>query len=328
MRFRTGALGALLVSALAIATHAEAQRRPIRDRARDGMGRRGDAQTAQNRQSVQVGGRNRTYLLRVPQTVARGTPLPLVIVLHGGGGNADNAELMTGFSALVDREELIVAYPDGSGRQGRNMLLTWNAGHCCAYAMQNNVDDVAFIDALITQVARTYSVDPQRVYVTGMSNGAMMSHRLGRELSHRIAAIAPVVGAVFGDEAVASSPVSAIMINGLKDESVPANGGPPGGLAKSQWDGTHPLPNVDQGNFWARSNGCNTTPSSSEQRQVIAWRWSCPAGLAVEVHQLRNGGHAWPGGKAGSKRGDRPSNVMDATETIWAFFKAHPKQTR
>lgn len=328
IRARAYALSALLLSVFTAATPADAQRRPIRDRVRDGTARRGEASAAQDRQSVQVGGRNRAFILRVPQTVARGTPLPLVIVLHGGGGNADNAERMTGFTALVEREEILVAYPDGSGRQQRNMLLTWNADHCCAYAMQNKVDDVAFIDALITQVARTYSVDPQRVYVTGMSNGAMMSHRLGRELSHRIAAIAPVVGAVFGDEAVASSPVSAIMINGLKDESVPANGGPPGGLAKSQWDGTPTLPNVDQGNYWARSNGCTTTPSSSEQRLIISWRWSCPPGLAVEVHQVRNGGHAWPGGKAGSKRGDRPSNVMDATEIIWAFFKAHPKQTR
>lgn len=276
-----------------------------------------------------VGGQQRTYLLRVPRGhTSSSAPAPLVIALHGGGGNADNAEQMTGFTELVERERLIVAYPDGSGRNRLNRLLTWNAGHCCAFAMQNQVDDVAFVAALIDRIAATHAVDQARVYVTGMSNGAMMSHRLGRELSARIAAIAPVVGAVFGDEPVAASPVSAIMINGLEDESVPADGGPPGGLAKNQWDGTPARPNVDQGHFWARSNGCSATPGRSEQRQVITWRWACPAGLGVEVHQVRNAGHAWPGGRRGSTLGDRPSSAMDATEVIWSFFKAHPKRAR
>lgn len=301
----------------------QAQRFPRRDRG--GAGAAGAA----GRESITVGGRPRSYLVRAPRGLARrDAPVPLVLVLHGGGGNADNAEQMTGFTELVERERILVVYPDGSGRNRRNALLTWNAGHCCAYAMQNQVNDVAFIDALIDRVAATYPVDPARIYVTGMSNGAMMAHRLGRELSHRVAAIAPVVGAVFGDEVPASSPVSAIMINGLEDASVPANGGPPGGLAKSQWDGTPARPNVDQGHFWARSNGCSATPSRSDQRQIVSWRWACPSGIGVEVHQVRNGGHAWPGGNRGSKLGDRPSGAMDATEVIWAFFAAHPKRTR
>lgn len=298
---------------------AEAQRRPIRDR----IGNRGNDQ----RQTLQVDGRSRSYLLRTPRGHSpRSTPAALVIVLHGGGGNAENAERMTGFTRLVERERIVVAYPDGTARQARNTLLTWNAGHCCASAMQEQVNDVAFIDALITRVSADYAIDPARIYVTGMSNGGMMSHRIGRELSHRIAAIAPVVGAVFGDEQTTRSPVSAIMINGLLDESVPANGGPPGGPAASQWDGTPARPNVDQGNFWARNNGCSATPTSTQTRQIITWRWACPQGLGVEVHQVKQGGHAWPGGQRGSARGDDPGNAMNATEVIWAFFKAHPKQ--
>lgn len=308
----------LAATLLPTASIANAQRRPIRDR----LGNRGGEQE----QSLQVDGRTRSYVLRTPRGHnTRSTAAPLVIVLHGGGGNAENAERMTGFTRLVERERILVAYPNGTGRQARNMLLTWNAGHCCASAMQDQVNDVAFIDALISKVSREYAVDASRIYVTGMSNGGMMSHRIGRELSHRIAAIAPVVGAVFGDEPPASSPVSAIAINGLLDESVPANGGPPGGPAKGQWDGTPARPNLDQGNYWARSNGCTATPASSDTRLAITWRWSCPTGLGVEVHQVKNVGHAWPGGQRGSARGDDPGNAMSATEVIWAFFKAHPK---
>jgi polyhydroxybutyrate depolymerase len=192
--------------------------------------------------------------------------------------------------------------------------------------MQTAVDDVAFVAALIDSVSARYPVDPARIYVTGMSNGAMMSHRLGSALSHRVAAIAPVVGAVFGDEPRPAAPVSAIMINGLLDASVPADGGPPGGPARGQWDGTPARPNVDQGSYWARANGCRDTPARSEQDRVISWRWACPAGLAVEVHQLRDGAHAWPGGQRGRPGADTPESGMDATRVIWAFFKAHPKR--
>lgn len=332
---RLAALAAILT--LFVAPDAAAQRRPLRDRvAQEGAGRQG---AAADRHTVHVDGRTRRYLLRVPQQVARGTrplpdrrreALPLVIALHGGGGNADNAERMTGFSALVERERLIVAYPDGSGRltrgASRPALLTWNADHCCGFALQHEVDDVAFVAALIDSVSAMYPVDAARIYVTGMSNGAMMAHRLGRELSHRVAAIAPVVGAVFGDEPPPASPVSAIMINGLRDASVPANGGPPGGPARSQWDGTPARPNVDQGAYWARANGCRETPVRSEQDRVITWRWPCPAGLAVEVHQLRDGGHAWPGGQRGRPGADATDSGLDATRLIWAFFQAHPKR--
>src|SRR5690606_38463985 len=176
----------------------------------------------------------RRYVVRVPARVARSNALaPLVIVLHGGGGNASNAETMTGFTRKAEREGFIVVYPEGTAR-GRVPLLTWNAGHCCGYAMEQRVDDVGFITALIDKLQSTHRIDPDRIYVTGMSNGGMMSHRLGIELSHRIAAIGPVVGAVFGDEGRPRAPVSAIMINGMLDESVPYDGGPPGGVgAKS-----------------------------------------------------------------------------------------------
>jgi polyhydroxybutyrate depolymerase len=290
-------------------------------------------------QTLSFDGRDRTYLLRLPPAITQSSAVipsersesrdlhprrALVIVLHGGGGNGLNAETMTGFTEKGKAEGFIVVYPDGTGRR-RDALLTWNAGHCCGEAMQSHVNDVGFIGALIDDLSARYPVDRNRVYVTGMSNGAMMSHRVGIELSGKIAAIAPVVGAVFGDEPRPHTPVSAIMINGLLDESVPVNGGSTGGRFGSAWDGTPTRPASEQGRFWAAADGCNATPHDVDTGVYLMSRYDCPKSLAVESYVVKDNGHAWPGGKRGSRMGNAPSTAMNATDVIWAFFKAHPK---
>lgn len=311
----------VLVAALAtLSSTLDAQGRLARRRAQRAAERDGGG----DRIAFVHGGVSRSAVVRAPRERPRGgAPLPVVLVLHGGGGSSQNAETMTGFTRLVERERILVVYPEGTSGSARMPLHTWNAGHCCAQAMKRNVDDVGFIAALLDTLAARYEVDPSRIYATGMSNGAMMSHRLGRELAPRFAAIAPVVGALFGDEVKPPPGVSALMINGLLDESVPAEGGPPGGRAASQWDGTPALPNLGQASFWAAANGCSATPRREERGTLIHWRHDCPAGLAVELYQVKDGGHAWPGGRKGSRVGDEPSAAMDATDVIWTFFKAH-----
>lgn len=316
---RTRALTLLLLGAL-LANDAQSQ---LRRRAAGDDARR----------SLTHRGRDRTYVVRAPRDLSRDgspdasrpvTPLPVVLVLHGGGGNAANAEQMTGFTRYVDTERVLVVYPEGTGRRA-DRLLTWNAGHCCSYAMENRVDDVGFIAALLDALARDYPVDPRRIYVTGMSNGAMMSHRVGRELSPRIAAIAPVVGALFGDEPPARGPVAMLAINGMLDKAVPAQGGPTGGRSRREWDGTPTKPNSEQGLYWARANECLPTPSIEKKPNLVSWRYECPPGRAVELLQVTDNGHAWPGGQKGSRLGDTPSTAIDATAVIWTFFKAHPR---
>jgi polyhydroxybutyrate depolymerase len=278
---------------------------------------------ADDRQTIQVGDTTRTYVVRTPENIQPNSRVPLVFVLHGGGGNAANAEKMTGFTEKARKENFIVVYPEGSGRLRRG-LFTWNAGHCCGYAMENKVDDVAFINALIDDLSKRYPIDDKRIYVTGMSNGAMMSHRLGIELSHRIAAIAPVVGTVFGDERKPAQPVAALMINGLLDDNVPFNGGPGSGRGKDAWGGMPAKPALDQGAFWAKANGCATEPTKQEIGQQIQYHYKCPTGRDVELIALKDNGHAWPGGEKGSRRGDKPSESLNATDVIWEFFKTHP----
>jgi polyhydroxybutyrate depolymerase len=277
------------------------------------------------RQTLIHDGVDRSYVVRAPASLAqRAGRVPLVIVLHGGGGDAANAERMTGFTAKAETEGFIVVYPEGTSRL-RGRLLTWNAGHCCGYAMENRVRDVEFIGALMDTLIARYPVDPARVYATGMSNGGMMAHRLGIALSGRLAAIAPVVATVFGDERTPEQPVSAIMVNGVLDRAVPPAGGPPGGRFTGAWDGTPARPALDQAAFWARAAGCSGPPETRDESAATVTRYRCAAGRAVELHLVKDNGHAWPGGQQGSRMGDPPNPSFDATAVIWSFFARHAK---
>jgi polyhydroxybutyrate depolymerase len=269
--------------------------------------------------TITVGGRQRSYLVH---DFSRARQAPMVIVLHGGGGNAENAVTMTGFDRIGKREGLIVVYPNGTAARERVPLLTWNAGHCCASAMKNGVDDVAFVGAVIDALVKDGRADPARVYVTGMSNGAMMTHRLGREHSTKIAAIAPVVGALFGDERPPVAPVPAFIIVGADDSVVPGAGGSlqvralTGGSAADR----EVAPAIEQAKYWANANGCGKSTTSEDRASTaIEWR-DCTSGAQVIFHTVARNGHAWPGGAPGRTGAAVPTQDFDASEQIWAFF--------
>jgi polyhydroxybutyrate depolymerase len=120
-------------------------------------------------QTLVVDGRERSFLLHRPAGAARRHALALVVVLHGGFGSAARAQEDYGWDALADREGFLVAYPDG-------MQRAWNAGGaCCGRPQRENIDDVAFISALLGLLNREQGVDPSRSYLTGISNGAALA---------------------------------------------------------------------------------------------------------------------------------------------------------
>lgn len=273
-------------------------------------------------QSLIHAGRTRTYTVHLPPNIATASSLPLVIVLHGGGGNANNAARMSGFSALADQENFIVVYPDGTGRLG-DVLLTWNSGNCCGYALDQKIDDVGFIRALIEKVQREYPIDARRIYATGMSNGGMMSYRLACELADKLAAIAPVAGALNVD-CKPTQPISVIAFHGIDDQHVLFEGGAP----KVKAD---PHPREDQSvayamNFWAQHNQCDATPKRDERGNIVhATYTNCANGVAVELYAIKGEGHTWPGGQSWLG-GETPTREISATNVMWAFFKQHPKK--
>lgn len=278
--------------------------------------------TRSTEQTITHDGRQRSFLVH---DFSGAAPAPLVVILHGGGGNAQNAVKMTGFDRVAGRERFIAVYPNGTANRSRGSLLTWNAGHCCAAAMTNDVDDVGFIRAVIDSLVASGDADATRVYVTGMSNGGMMSHRLGRELSSRIAAIGPVVGAVLGDEPPPAMPVAAFIVVGADDRTVPAAGGPlqiRALLGRSSAADRDVAPAEAQGTYWAQANGCGEpTRTRSTVSSTTEWR-QCRSGKPVVFHSVADSGHAWPGGEAGRRRAARPQQAFDASEAMWTFFKA------
>src|SRR5271165_1129168 len=154
--------------------------------------------------SITVSGMIRSYIVHVPKGHDQ-KALPVVLALHGA---TMNGAMMAWFSDLnrkADEAGFVAVYPNGTGSRSS---LFWNGGNCCGSAMQNKVDDVAFVSALLDDLMRAYPVDVQRVYATGMSNGAIMAYRLALELSDRIAAIAPVAGSVGTEISQPKRPVS------------------------------------------------------------------------------------------------------------------------
>ena len=141
---------------------------------------------------IDVDGVERSYYLHLPPAYKSSLKLPLVLVLHGGGkGDGLTPAKHLGFTSLADSNNFIVVYPngiDGYWRDGR--------GYTHRGKRDTSVDDVGFISKLIDHLVRENKTDPKRVYVTGISNGGMMTLRPGCELSSKLAAIAPIAASI------------------------------------------------------------------------------------------------------------------------------------
>jgi polyhydroxybutyrate depolymerase len=243
---------------------------------------------------------------------------PLVVVLHGGYGDGAEAERDYHWNPQADRGGFVVAYPNG-------LLRAWNGGTCCGLPEHVDVDDVGFINDMVATIGRRMPIDPARVYVTGMSNGAIMSLRLGCQ-TDTFAAIAPVAGTLLTDCSHAQ-PTSVLQIHGTADDRVPYNGGPGKGASLNgtpHVDGPS-VPSVNA--TWRSIDGC-APPTSTTSGVVTTQTAACPDGRTVELISIAGAGHQWPGGKSKpllEKLVDlsEPSTALDATDTIWQFFSQH-----
>jgi polyhydroxybutyrate depolymerase len=260
--------------------------------------------------TIEVDGRTRTYFAHVPSNYDGKHALPLVIVLHGATQSAESAERMSGMSRLADREGFIAAYPTGVGR-----IPTWNAGNCCGYAMTNHVDDIGFLRVMIAKLESAYTIDRRRIYVTGISNGAMLSFRAACEMSDVVAAVAPVEGAQ-DVECTPKSPVSVLIFHGTADRLVPIDGGSTPFQVGPKRNDTAAADTIE---FWVKRDGCSSEPKHEETAEVHIDSYSgCTQNTAVAFYAIQGGRHMWPGLRISG-------NHVDATEIMWRFFAAHPK---
>jgi polyhydroxybutyrate depolymerase len=266
----------------------------------------------------------RTYRLHVPSSYT-GEAMPLVIALHGRGMPAWLMELNSGWSKKADKERFIVAYPDGvkdinGGQQ------SFNAGFCCGSAMEEGHNDTGFINTVIADISKDYSIDTRRIYITGFSNGAMLAYKYAEEQTDILAAAGIVSGSIALQDTISNIPspknsLPIIIMHGKNDETIPYIGG------RGKNNSVPFASFQDAVNFWVTNNRCEPTPKQDLLNGVVFTKdiyTNCQNDADVVAITINDGTHAWVGGLQEAYKNLTISNIK-ATDEIWSFFA---KQSR
>jgi polyhydroxybutyrate depolymerase len=294
----------------------------------------------------------RLYKVHVPPGYDFNDSSPVIIAFHGGGGNAENSVDSFRLNEKSDNEGFIVVYPEGTGPLVMGEVFgTWNAGRCCPPAMDNNVDDVGFIELMLEELENDFNIDENRIYATGMSNGAQMCYRLACELADKIAAIAPCGSIGTFDNCTPSRPVPVMHFHGLEDPCRFYDGGQCGTCMAEflnalgiptvprPWDCIPVLAYVDK---WRIQNGCSNQTKITFQTgnaTCISYQ-ECQDNAEVTICTITGMGHTWPGSTEYNAEAckTRPngyvcrlwkeavgalSNDIIANDAMWEFFKKH-----
>ena len=275
--------------------------------------------------TLTVDGRERSYLVHVPKSYHGTVAYPVVLVFHGGGSNARQWVPFCGLNETADKAGFLAVYPSGTGRLAT--ALTWNGGNCCAYAMLNQVDDVAFTRALLDDLAKVLQVDAKQVFATGMSNGAIMAYRLASELSDRIAAIAPVSGPMGTEKCSPQRPVPILHFHGTNDKFAPFEGG----KGEKSLSGTDFYSVEHSIRAWVRADGCKEEPVTVElpdkakdgTKVTRKTYGGGKDGAEVVLVVIEGGGHTWPGMKPPVSFMGKSAMNVSANDLMWDFFQKH-----
>lgn len=251
---------------------------------------------------------------------------PVVLTFHGGLSNAPTMMRFCELNELGDTAGFVTVFPNGTGRLPS--MKTWNAGMCCGYAQREEVNDVHFVEELLADLPQRISVDPTRVYATGMSNGGMMAYLLADKLSDRFAAVAPVGGTMGNETCHPKRPVPLMHMHGTDDHFVRWEGGV-GSRSKSKLDFhsvDHALAN------WIAANRANPqpkveafAPQVNDGTSIEKFTYAATDEDSAEVilWKIHGGGHTWPGKESRLDLLGKTTHNLDANEVIWDFFQRH-----
>lgn len=269
------------------------------------------AQGEQKREEMTVDGMKRAYVIYTPAK-AGSNKMPLIISLHGGLATPKGQFHLADFRPIADTAKFIVICPASKH--------IWHDG-----SDNKGIDDVKFIDQLISYAIKTYNADPERVYVTGISNGGFMTSRLACQLSNRIAAIAIVAATLNEDQGYAPiKPMPVIYMHGSKDPLFSINGGKAFGRVAYSHEQVLKV--------WADMDKCGepvttTLPDTAKDgTSIIIKTYTNPTtGFKVVGYTIVNGGHTWPGGwqyMPGFIVGKTTKN-LNACQVMWDFFRQY-----
>jgi polyhydroxybutyrate depolymerase len=273
-------------------------------------------------------GFDRTYYTYIPTNIKEVNSTPLLFHLHGGGGTGQGTPGLTfgRFNELADEHGFIVVYPNAIEKN-------WNDGRPLeeVRAWEQDIDDVGFILNIIERIQNEYSIDKNRIFTTGMSNGGFMSSRLicdRPEVFKGAAVLTASISEEYFTKCTPQQPVSVLLMNGTADPLVPYDGGEVKVFKKKR--GTI-VSTDDYINFWAKQNGCDPKKNevdlpdlTDDGTSVSHVKFSgCSDGAKVELYIINGGGHTWPGGLQylGEKVIGKTSRDVNACDVIWDFFK-------
>ena len=273
--------------------------------------------------SFTVQGRDRRAVI-VNAPIAA-TTRPAVIVLHGGMGSAAVMRANSGFDAVARAEGFMVVYGEGTEfGEGRH---AWNTGFLLRRQVQD-ADDIAYFDTLIDTIVRDHGADPARIFMTGGSNGGMMTFVYAVARPERLAAAAPVVASMFTFDATPSVPLPILIINGAKDDEVPIEGGMSRNplVRRAQEAPYKPLEEVVR--FWVGVNRSDQKPEIETRGTVTTTvHAATPEGAVTEFVVDSAGGHGWPGSRS-RREGSAPIEAFSGAQRVWEFFHDKARQAR
>ncbi len=256
---------------------------------------------------------------------------PLVLVLHGGLGDDDDTVALSfgKLNRLAAEDDYLVVYPQGIGGH-------WNDGRNVEryVAQRERVNDVDFLTKLIDELVEKRAVDPDAVFIVGVSDGAMMAHRFACERTNKLRAFTAVIGAMPYNVArkrgrCGKEALSVLMINGTEDPVVPWGGG------LVQFDGQklgRVLSAEKTFSFWKRHAACTGDEASlipdfvpDDGTRIERTKASnCRNSVKIELFAVRGAGHTWPSGWQYLPEAliGATSRDIDASIATWRFFQS------
>ena len=257
----------------------------------------------------------RDYILYVPAMYNISNPTPLVFNFHGRSGTSTIAMWHADFRSIADTANFIIVHPQGL--LNNSGVTHWNVGQT-----GTSINDIDFVSALLDSLSLEYNIDSDRVYSTGMSNGAYMSYRIACEISDKIAAIAPVAGSYISYMLNSCNPIHptpVLHIHGVSDTMSIYSGKP----------GVESIPSIIS--YWVNHNQCDTQSiftqvaninlMDSSTAEHYVWKNGLN-GVEVEHFKIIDGGHTWPGSNFPNSNGLTNFDINASVE-IWRFFSKY-----
>lgn len=294
----------------------------------------------QHKMSLLVDGLERSFIVYLPAAYDGKTLLPVVMMLHGGGGSAKASKWETGWADKADTAGFIAVFPNAAARnpERRSSFAwnpqLWNDGSNRFYPDQKTVDDVHFLEVLIDTITESFAVDSHRVFVTGFSNGASMSFLAAARLSEKIAAVAPVAGACWIEPGDIEPPVALLYITGTDDPLNLIEGGAPR-LANGNSDAVRSKPKppvMESIQKWVLALKLTAQPLQTKTENGVTTqiyrsgnRSSGDRNREVRYVAVEGLGHTWAGGRSilPESMVGATTDKINATDVIWEFFQKH-----